>query len=111
MKPISSQWATSDGLPRHHRVEQRAIGLLRRRGVGVMAGDHIVGQPPKRSRVAPRGEVLERADADVAGGHAGQDGTGQGSLAEHRLAGGHRGEGSGGGHSQRCHSLADDVFA
>ena len=44
------------GLARDHRVQQRAIGLLRRRGLGVVAGDHIVGQQAQRLGIAPRGE-------------------------------------------------------
>jgi hypothetical protein len=76
-----------------------------------VTGDHIVRQPPQRLCIAPRRDVLKGADADVAGGHARKDGTGQGSLTQHRLSSHHCGQGSGGRHSQRCHSLTDDVFA
>jgi len=37
--------------------------------------------------------------------------TRQGSLTQHRLSGRHRGQRSGRRHAQRCHSLADEVFA
>ena len=71
----------------------------------------MVRQQPQRLGIAPRGEILERADADVARGHARQDGAGQHRLASHRLSGRHRGQRPRGRHAQRRHGLADDVFA
>ena len=50
------------GLARNHRVQQRAVGMLRGRRLRIMAGDHMVGQQPQRLGIAPRGEILERAD-------------------------------------------------
>ena len=87
------------------------MGLLSRRDLGVVTVDHMVRQPPHGLCIAPRGDVLEGADADVTGGHARKDGTGQGGLAQHRLPRCHRVQRSGGWHSQRRHCLTDDVFA
>ena len=56
-------------------------------------------------------KILERADANVAGGDAGEDGPGQRRLPHHALAGHDSGERSRGGNAQRRHRLADDVFA
>jgi hypothetical protein len=60
--------------------------------------------------VAPRSEILERADADVARGHTRQDSAGQHRLASYRLSGRDCGQRPGGGHAQRGHGLADDVL-
>ena len=76
-----------------------------------MPGDDVIGQPPHALGVAARGEKLERADADVAGGDAGEHGAGQRRLAHHALAGHDGGERSRGRNAQRRHRLADDVFA
>jgi hypothetical protein len=82
MEPMSGHSAEI-GLARHHPIQECTIGLLSRRGIGVVTGDHIVRQPPQSLCIAPRGDILESADADVAGGHARKDGTGQGCLAQH----------------------------
>ena len=110
-KPTSSQLRHQVRLARHHPVQQRAVGPLRRRGLGVVAGDHVVSQEPHTLRVAPRGEVLERAHPDVARGHAGQDRARQRRLAQHRLAGRHRRERAGGRHAERRHGLGYEVLA
>ena len=55
------------------RAEERQVLA---RGVGqfrVVAGDRVVGQRPQGRLVPQGGRVLERADPEVAGGHAGQD--------------------------------------
>ena len=53
------------GLAPHHRIQERAIGVLRPRSLGVVAGDHMVRQPPQGLCIALRGDILEGADADV----------------------------------------------
>ena len=70
----------------------------------------MVRQQPQRLGIAPRGEILERADTDVARGHTRQDRARQHRLASHRLSGRNRGQRPGGGHAQRRHGLADNVF-
>ena len=55
--------------------------------------------------------VLERADAQVAGGDPHQHGAGQHRVAGDLLAGGHDGEGAGGGDAERVHRLAHQVLA
>ena len=99
------------GLPRDHGFEQRAIGPLGIGGVRVVPGDDVIGQPPHALGIAARREILEGADADVAGGDAGQHGAGQRHLAHHMLARDHGGERARGGNAERGHRLADDVFA
>ena len=98
-------------LPRDHLLQQRAVGLRRRRGRRVVPGDGIVGQQPHPLHIAAGGEILEGADAEVAGGDAGQHGAGERGFAPHRLAGRHRGQRPGGRHAERRHRLADQVFA
>ena len=77
MKPTSSQRATRSAWRAITALEQRAIGLLARRRLGIVAGDDVVGEQAQRLDVAARGEELEGADADVAGRHARQDRAGQ----------------------------------
>ena len=57
------------GLPEHGGSEIGADDP----GLGVVAGDHIVREPPQGLFVALRGNILEGADADVAGRHARKD--------------------------------------
>ncbi len=82
MKPTSSHCATSSACARDHRFEQRAVGVLRRRGIRVVAGDDVVGQQPHALPIAARREELEGADADMAGGDARQHRAGQHGLAQ-----------------------------
>ena len=67
MKPTSSQRATSSACRAMTRFEQRAIGALGLGGLRVVPGDDVVGEQPHALGVAARGEILEGADADVAG--------------------------------------------
>ena len=68
-------------------------------------------QPRHQRRVPGGSRVLERAHANVAGGHAGEYGAGQYPLAHHLLAGGHDRQRTGGGDTERVHRLADDELA
>ena len=111
MKPTSSQRAMSAACARDHGFEQRAVGTLGLRSVRIVPGDDVVGERAHASAIAARGEELEGADADVAGGDAGQHRAGQRGLAEDRLAGGDGGERARGRDAERGHRLADDVFA
>ena len=94
-------------LRRRHGMDQakRAVGI------GVVAGDHMVGQKAKRLHVTPGSEILEGADADMAGGDAGQDRAGQGGFAPDRLPRRDGGQRAGGGHAKRRHRLGHQVFA
>ena len=47
----------------------------------------------------------------VAGGDAGEDGSGDGGLAVDDLAGGDGGEGAGGGNAEGVHGFAEEVLA
>ncbi len=99
------------GLPRDHGFEQRAVGPLGIGGVRVVPGDDVIGQPPHALGIAARREILEGADANMAGGYAGQHRAGQRHLAHHMLARDDSGERPRGGNAQGKHRLADDVFA
>ena len=99
------------GLPRDHRAQQRAIGPLGRRDLRIVSFDDVIGQPSHALGIAACREILERADADMAGGDAGKHGAGQQGLAHHVLACDHGGERSRGRDTERRHRLADDVFA
>ena len=87
------------GLAVRHGTEElqvlsRGVDQLR-----VMAGDGVVGERPK-GRLVPAGRVFERADPDVARGHAGQDRPPPDRLPVDRLAGGDDREAPRGGDSQ-----------
>ena len=70
----------------------------------------MVGEAGQQRRVAVLGGVLERADAQVAAGDAGQHGTGQHRVPGDLLAGRHDGEGPRGGDAEGVHRLAHDVL-
>ena len=76
-----------------------------------MTGDGVVGQLAHAVAVAPRGEVLEGADADVAGRHARQHGAWQHALPNHALAGRHGRQRARGGDAHRVHGFADHILA
>ena len=111
MNPTSSQRATRLGLPRDHAFQQRVIGAVGVCRFRIVPVDDVIGQPPHALGIAARREKLERADANVAGGDAGEDGPGQRRLAHHALAGHDSGERARGGNAECRHRLADDVFA
>ena len=76
-----------------------------------MPGDRMIGEQPHGLGISAGGEILERADADMAGRDAGQHRAGQHGFAPHVLSRRHRGQGARRGHAKRRHRLADDVFA
>ena len=54
--------------------EKSAVRVRRASRFRVMAGNHVVGEVPDRIHVCADREELKCADADMAGGDAGQDG-------------------------------------
>ena len=110
MKPTEQPLRHQAGLARDHSLEEGAIGLGGGRRTGVVTCDRVVGEQPQGLEIAPRGEELERADTDVAGGDAGQHRTRQRRLAIHLFAGGDDRERARGGNPQGRHRLAHDVF-
>ena len=98
-------------LPRHHALQEGAIGALGFRGRRVVPVNRVVGQVAERRRVLPGREELESADADVARGHASQHRAGELGVAPHGLARGRGRERPGGGDAERRHGLADQVLA
>ena len=99
------------GLPHDHGLQQRVIGTLGIRQLRIMPVDDMIRQPPHTVGIAARGKVLERADADVAGGHSREHRPWQHRLAHYVFARDHGGKRSRGGNAKCGHRLADDVFA
>ena len=82
MKPRSIHCATRRAWRAMTPSRNARYGLRRLRGFGVVAGDGVVGERAEGFGVAARGEVLEGADAEMAGGDAGEDGAGLDGLAD-----------------------------
>ena len=76
----------------------------------VMAGDYVIGEQTKPLEVTATGEVLERADPDVAGRHARENRAGQGSFARNCFSGYHRCQRTRRRDAQRSHRFAYDIF-
>jgi hypothetical protein len=95
------------GLPLGHGA-QEPHGAL---DAWIVAFEDVVGEGGQSLHVLTGVEVLERAHADVAGGHAGEDRAGVGALAPDRLAGGDRRQRAGGGNAHRVHGLGDHELA
>ena len=92
----------------HQKRDDRLLGL---RALGEVPAQGVIGEEAQGGGIAEGGEILEGADADVAGGDAGEDGPGEGLLAEDGFAGGGDGEAAGGGDAEGLHGFADEVFA
>jgi len=91
--------------------QQVEVGLRAGRQCRVMAGNDVVGQALDLFRPLMGGEELEGADADMAGGDAGQHGAGLGAVAAHHVAGRHDGQRTRRRNAQGVHRLADQVLA
>ena len=76
-----------------------------------MPGDGMGGQVAQRIGLAARGEDLKRADPQMARRHAGQDRTGQHSLADHVLARGDGSQRTGRRDAERVHGFRHHIFA
>src|SRR5260370_5348234 len=87
------------GLAGDHSIEQGAVRLLRLRGVRVVPGDRIIGQPACCFGVALCRAKLEGADAEGAGSDSGEYGSRQGGFAPHSVARWARGQRPAGWHS------------
>ena len=99
------------GLPRDHAVQKCPDGSRGPERAGVVPCRRVFGELPDRVHVAPRGEELKSADADVARRHPGQDGTGQLRFAQDGLARQQGREGAGRRDAEGRHGLADEVLA
>ena len=92
----------ADGAEQVHRASR----------IRVVAVDRVVGESAQVVDLATMGKDLERAHAQVAGGCAGEDCTGQHPLfAQDVFACGHSSEGAGGGDAEGVHRLGDHIFA
>ena len=110
MKPTSCQRAISDACRSMIASRQREIRLRRIGELRVMPRACVVGERAHRALVAVRRCPLQRADANVAGGHAREHRALEHRLAIDRLARRHHRQAAGGRNAERVHRLADDVF-
>jgi len=92
-------------------VEKGTDGPGSLRAAGVMAADGVMRKSAEGRAVAPRREILERANAQMARRYARENSARQRRLAPYMLAGGNGGQGACCGHAQSSHGLADQVFA
>ena len=109
--PTSIHRATSSAWAATTRRYSSRYGLSALGGVGVVAGDGVVGERAQHVPVAARGGVLERAHPQVARGDPAEHRTRQRPLALHRLAGGDDRERPRRRDAEPVHRLADDVLA
>ena len=98
------------GLALGDRRQQREIRLRGRACVGIVAIDDVVGEEPDGLAITARGEVLERADANVARGHPRQYGARDHSLAANTLTRRDGGERACSRNAERVHRLAHQVL-
>ncbi len=94
-----------------HRLEERAVRVLGLCGVGIVAGDGVIGEAAQEVDVARGAGVLEAAHAQVAVRDPGEHGARQQGLAAYRPSRCHHGEGACRRYAKGVHRLADDVFA
>ena len=81
-KPACDQF----GLSRDHALEQGVIGALGLRGLRVVSCNGVVGEALDTGGIAAGRKILERADANVAGGHARQYRAGQQGISRMTLS-------------------------
>ncbi len=98
-------------LPRDNRIEQFTVSVGAVADLGIVPFNHMIGKKADCIDVAARGEILKGADTDMARRDARHDRTRQRRLAKHALARRHRSQRPRRCNAQRCHGLADDVFA
>lgn len=79
--------------------------------MGEVALACVIGEGSECGSVFVGGGPLEGADADVAGGDAGEDGAGEVFRACYGFSGGGDGEAAGGGDVEGVHGFADEIFA
>ena len=77
------------GLGVDDAVQQREVGILRLRRIGVVPRDRVVRQTPQQGRVVAHGRVLERPDAEVARRNPDEHRTRLQALPHHLFASGH----------------------
>ena len=109
----------ADAEPARDEVRLRVDDALEQRqrvipfpcGLRVVAIERVLREGGERLAILAGGEVLERADTDVARGDAREHRAGQDLLAADGLARGDGSERARGGNAERMHGLADEVFA
>ena len=82
--PTSIHGATSDAWAVTTASNSARVGVSASRGVGVVPGDRVVGEPAQQVDVAGGPGVLEAAHPQMAAGDPGEHGAGQQGLPAHR---------------------------
>ena len=98
------------GLPGGGQTKEGKCGNFLCGSLGVVAGDHVIGQGSKGVKVSPRVVILESAHPDVTAGHPGEDCAGQRALADDLFPGGDHSKGPGSWNPERGHRFAHHVF-
>ena len=109
--PTSIQRATSSACAATTRRYSSRYGLSGVGGVGVVAGDGVVGERAQHVGVAGRGGVLERAHPQVARGHPAEHRAGQGRSRGTCSPVATTDKRPRGRDPERVHRLADEVLA
>src|ERR1700722_2154960 len=111
MDEAEEQPARDEGcLSRDHAIQQIPVRTFRLFGVRIVPCHCVVCQRPNPFRVTPRGEVLERTHAKMAGRDTGQHGTWQSRFAQHPFSGHHGGQRTGGRQTQSRHCFTHNIF-
>jgi len=76
-----------------------------------MAREGVLHQEGEGLVITPRGDILKRADAQVAGCHASEHGPGQDGLPDNRFTRGHHRQRARRRNAQGMHRLAEKIFA
>jgi hypothetical protein len=92
-------------------VEEGDVGLVGVGGVGMMAGDGVIGEATQQIDVLTQRGVLERSDAQMARRDPGEHGAALETVADDLFTSRHDGERASGRDPQGVHRLADQVFA
>ena len=109
--PMFIQRAINDACASDTASKNATYGFGGIGDVRMVAGDRVVGEALQEIRILVAGRVLERADAQVAGGDPHEDRPRQGRFTSDRIAGRDDGERSGRGDAERVHRFADHVLA
>ena len=92
--------------PEQRQGRRAFIGRAR-----IVSGQGVLDQARQGFPIVARGKELQRSDAQVAGGHPGQNRAGLHAPADHLFSAAYRGQSAGARHAQSGHGLAHQVFA
>ena len=98
------------GLPLDHLLKEGQGRLLSLLQVRSMPGDCVVEQGSEQVGSSEGCGILKGANPNVAGGHPGENRTGQRPVAAHAFPGRCYRQTAGGGNAEGMHAFADDVL-